>query len=197
MRKFFKWLGIVLGSLAGLVMLILLGFYISANIRLNETYSVQAQAITIPTDPDAIARGKQWVTSGVCMYCHGSDFAGTAFLDDPMLGVVPAPNLTSGIGGTGSEFTDDDWIRAIRYDINPGGKSLIIMPSRHFYYFSDNDLGDIVAYRKSLPPVDKAWPEPEFTSLGKILVGAGLLRDQLKPKKLTTAPFVRLPQWMV
>src|SRR5512139_243314 len=184
MRKFFKWLGIVLGSLVGLILLILLGFYISANIRLNKTYSVQAEAVTIPTDPESIARGKQWVTSGVCMYCHGSDLAGTAFLDDPMLGVIPAPNLTSGAGGTGSEFTDDDWVRAIRYGINPGGKSLIIMPSRHFYDFSNSNLGDIIAYLKSLPPVDKAWPEPGFTSLGKILVGAGLLGDAIEAEKI-------------
>src|SRR5512139_2276716 len=145
MRKFFKWLGIALGSLAGLILLILLGFFISASIRLNKTYSVHAEEVTIPTDPKSIARGKQWVTSGVCMYCHGSDLAGTSFLDDPMLGAVPAPNLTCGTGGTGSEFTDDDWVRAIRYGINPGGKSLIIMPSRHFYAFSDSNLSDIIA----------------------------------------------------
>jgi hypothetical protein len=184
MRNLFKWLGIVLGSLVSLILLVLLGFYINANIRLNKTYSVQAEAITIPTDPESIERGKQWVTSGVCMYCHGSDLAGTAFLDDPMIGSIPAPNLTSGTGGTGHEFTDDDWVRAIRYGINPGGKSLIIMPSSHFYYFSDGGLGDIIAYLKSLPLVDRAWPEPEFTVLGKILVGAGVMGDAIEAEKI-------------
>ena len=92
-----------------------------------------------------------------------------------MLGKIPARNLTPGKGGVGSEFTDADWVRAIRYGINPEGQSLIIMPSSYFYYFSDSDLGDIIAYLNTLPPVDKEWPAPEFTSLGKILVSAGAL----------------------
>ena len=34
------------------------------------------------------------------------------------------------------------------------GKPLVIMPPQYFNKFSDQDLGDIVAYLKSLPPVD-------------------------------------------
>jgi mono/diheme cytochrome c family protein len=184
MQKFFKWSGIVLGSLVGLILLILLGFYVSANVRLNKTYSVQAEAITIPTDPESVERGRQWVTSGVCMYCHGSDLAGTAFLDDPMLGGIPAPNLTSGTGGAGGEFTDEDWVRAIRYGVNPEGRGLIIMPSGHFYYFGDRDLGDIIAYLKSVPPVDREWPEPEFSVLGKLLVGAGVTGNIIEAERI-------------
>lgn len=184
MRKFFKWLGIVLGSLIGLILLAVAGLTISASIRLNKTYSVQADPITIPSDSASIERGRQWVTSGDCMYCHGSDLAGTAFLDDPMLGKIPARNLTPGIGGVGSTFTDADWVRAIRYGINPEGHSLIIMPSSDFYYFSDSDLGNIIAYLKSLPPVDKEWPEPEFTPLGKILASAGALGSVIEAENI-------------
>lgn len=175
MRKIFKWLGITLGGLIGLILLTILGLYISAAVRLNKTYIVRAKTITIPSDPASIERGKQWVESGACKYCHGSDLSGTAFLDDPMLGKIPARNLTPGKGGAGSEFMDADWVRAIRYGINPEGRSLIIMPSGYFYYFSDSDLGDIIAYLKSLPSVDKEWPDPEFTPFGKILVSAGAL----------------------
>lgn len=175
MRKFFKWLGIVLGSLIGLILLFLLGAYISANIRLNKPHSVPAQTIMIPTDAESIERGKHWVASGVCKHCHGSDLAGTALVDDPMIGKIAVPNLTPGKGGAGSEFTDADWVRAIRHGVDPEGHGLIIMPSNHFYYFSDRDLGDIIAYLKSVPPVDREWPEPEFSPLGKILISAGVL----------------------
>lgn len=184
MRKFFKWLGIILGSLVGLILLVLLGLYTSATFRLNKTYSIQAETIAIPTDAASLEHGRQWVESGVCAYCHGSDLAGTAFLDDPMLGTIPARNLTPGEGGAGSEFTDADWVRAIRYGISPEGRPLIIMPSSHFYYFSDSDLGDIIAYLKSIPPVDKEWTEPEFTPLGKILVGSGVMGDVLEAETI-------------
>lgn len=175
MRKFFKWLSIILGSLVGLILLVILGLYVSTSVRLNRIYSVQAETITIPADPASIERGKQWVSSGDCMYCHGSDLAGTPFLDDPMLGKIPARNLTPGKSGAGSEFTVADWVRAIRHGVNPEGHSLIIMPSSDFYYFSDRDLGDIIAYLKSLPPVDEEWPDPELSPLGKILISAGAL----------------------
>lgn len=184
MRKFFKWLGIILGSLVGLILLALFGLYDSANVRLNRIYTVQAEPITLPTDAASIERGKHWVTSGDCIYCHGSDLAGTAFFDDPMLGKIPARNLTPGKGGAGSEFTDADWVRAMRHGVNPEGHSLIIMPASDFYYFSDRDLGDIIAYLKSLLPVDKEWPDPEFTPFGKILVGAGALGKIIEAEKI-------------
>ena len=184
MRKFFKWLGIILASLIGLILLAALGLYINATVRLNKTYSVKVETITIPSDAASSARGKQWVESGPCKYCHGSDLSGTAFLDDPMLGKISARNLTPGKGGVGSEFTDADWVRAIRYGINPESQSLIIMPSSYFYYFSDNDLGDIIAYLKSLPPVDKDWPVPEFTPFGKILVSAGALGNVIEAENI-------------
>lgn len=184
MRKFFKWLGIILGSLLGLILLVLLGLYINANVRLSKAYTVQAETITIPTDSASIERGRQWVESGACKYCHGEDLAGTAFLDDPMLGKIPARNLTPGIGGVGNTFTDADWVRAIRYGVNPEGHSLIIMPSSDFYYFGDSDLGDIIAYLKSLPPVDKEWPGPEFTPLGKILASAGALGKVIEAENI-------------
>lgn len=184
MRKVFKWLGIVLGSLVGLLLLALLGFYISATLQLSKTYTVSAASITIPTDAASIERGRHWVTSGVCEYCHGPDLAGTAFVNDPMLGKIATSNLTPGKGGAGSEFTDADWVRAIRYGVAPEGRGLIIMPSSHFNSFSDRDLGDIIAYLKSVSPVDREWPEPQFAPLGKILVGAGVMGNVIEAETI-------------
>lgn len=48
------------------------------------------------------------------------------------------------------------------------------MPATDFRYFSDEDLGEIIAYVKSIPPVDKETREPSFNLLGKALVGAGV-----------------------
>jgi mono/diheme cytochrome c family protein len=184
MRKFFKWLGVVLGSLVGLVLLLLSGFYISGSIRLNKSYAVPLETITIPADAASIERGEHWVASGACIHCHGSDLAGTALLDDPAVGDVPAVNLTPGRGGAGEEFTDEDWVRAIRYGVDPEGRGLLIMPSAHFYYYSDRDLGDIIAYLKSIPPVDREWPEPELSPLGRILVGAGAFGKMIEAETI-------------
>ncbi|MFN8410817.1 MAG: c-type cytochrome [Anaerolineales bacterium] len=171
MKKFFKWLGIVLGSLLGLIVLVFLGLVFKGNSMLNKTYDVQAENITIPTDADSIARGEHWVKAE-CIGCHGDDLSGGPFFEAPF-GAIDAKNLTPGKGGAGTEFSDADWIRALRHGVNPESHSLLIMPSLYFRHYSDSDLGDIIAYLKSLPPVDKESREPSFNLLGKALLGAG------------------------
>jgi mono/diheme cytochrome c family protein len=175
MKKFFKWFGIVLGSLLGLIVLVVLGLSFKGSSMLNKTYDVQVESITIPTDAEAIARGEHWVKA-VCIGCHGDDLSGGPFFEAPF-GYIDAKNLTSGKGGEGSEFKDEDWVRALRHGVNPEGHSLLIMPSNFIRFYSDADLGDIIAYLKSMPPVDKETREPNLNLLGKTLLGAGMFGD--------------------
>ena len=63
MKKFFKWFGIVLGSLIGLIVLVFLGLMLKGNSMLNKKYDAQVETITIPTDAEAIARGEHWANS--------------------------------------------------------------------------------------------------------------------------------------
>jgi mono/diheme cytochrome c family protein len=69
-----------------------------------------------------------------------------------------ASNLTGGLGGAGDEYTDADWVRAIRYGVGPDGKPLLFMPSGEFWYLSDYDLGAVIAFVKSQPAVDNELP---------------------------------------
>ena len=177
MRKFFKWFGIILGSLLGLIVLVFLGLAFKGNSMLNKKYDVQVENVTIPTDAESIARGEHWVKA-VCIGCHGDDLSGGPFFEAPF-GYFDAINLTSGKGGVGSKLTDADWIRALRHGVSPQGDSLLIMPSNTFRFYSDADLGDIIAYVKSLPPVDKETREPSFNLLGKALMGAGMFGDSV------------------
>lgn len=172
MKKFFKWLGIVLGSLLALIVIIFLVMVLKGNASLNHSYSAPTDQITIPTDAESIARGEHWVKAE-CIGCHGDNLSGGPFFEAPF-GYIDAKNLTSGKGGIGSEFTDADWIRALRHGVSPEGKSVLIMPASDFRYFSDADLGDIIAYVKSIPPVDKETREPHLNLLGKALIGAGV-----------------------
>ena len=177
MKKFFKWFGIVLGSLLGLIVLVFLGLAFKGNSMLNKIYDVQVETIPIPTDEAAIARGEHWVMAE-CIGCHGEDLSGGPFFEAPFA-TVNAKNLTTGKGGVGSEFTDEDWVRAFRYGVGPEGNSVLIMPSHAFRFFSDVDLADIIAYLKVAPPVDKELSEPNFNILGKALLGAGAFGESV------------------
>jgi mono/diheme cytochrome c family protein len=128
--------------------------------------------VAIPKDPAAIERGKRWA-SIYCMGCHGDNLAGTVFFEDPGLGRIPATNLTGGKGGVGKTYTDADWVRAIRHGVRPDGKPLLVMPANDFYHLSDSDLGDIIAYAKSVPPVDNDLGRYNMTPMAYVLAALG------------------------
>ena len=58
------------------------------------------------------------------------------------------------------------------------------MPARNFYYLSDEDLGALIAYLKSLPPVDNELPSTAPGPLGRVMLALG----QFPPE--ATAPDV-------
>ena len=53
------------------------------------------------------------------------------------------------------------------------------MPSRISYYLSDDDLADLIAYLKSLPPVDNEPPKAGLGPLGRVMMTLGQLPSEL------------------
>jgi mono/diheme cytochrome c family protein len=98
---------------------------------------------------------------------------GKVFFEDPEIGKIYSPNLTRGKGGVGSNYTDEDWIRAIRHGINPKGNALLIMPSADFSAMSQHDLYDLIAYLKHAPPVDNIKGENNIPFFTKVLLQLG------------------------
>jgi mono/diheme cytochrome c family protein len=182
MKKILKFIGIALGSLVGLVLLFALVMYAKTRMEFNKTYDVKVEAVTIPTDAASINFGKH-LAIVLCMECHGDDLGGVPNWNViPGLAVISTPNLTSGNGGAGREFNDADWVRVLRHGVIPEGRSVFIMPANEFYYLSDKDLGDLLAYVKSVPPVDKEVPDPhaKFTFAGNVLYGIGAFGNLLR-----------------
>jgi mono/diheme cytochrome c family protein len=173
-----RWLGRILIALVGLVLVAIAGAYLASNARLNKSYTIpqQSLALAIPSDRASIERGKHLVVAlAKCVDCHADNLAGgKMFLDVPPFRVV-APNLTRGQGGVGGQLADADWVRAIRHGIAPDGRSLLVMPAEDFNNLTDTDLADIVAYIKSVPPVDNQLPGSELRPLGYALFAAGQL----------------------
>lgn len=179
MKKFFKWIGIVLGGLVALMLLAGLVLYPIGMKSFTKTYpNFTVETINIPADADAINRGEHIATIWGCTRCHGEDLSGMMIKNDPLSGLVPllgtisAPNLTSGNGGIATSYTDEDWIRAIRHGVMPEGEGEVLM----FDYskMSDRDLGDLVAYLKQIPPSDSNFPETNYGPLVPIFSEIGL-----------------------
>jgi mono/diheme cytochrome c family protein len=192
MKKVFKWIGIVLGSLVGLILLAALTLFLMGSARLNKTYDVPPSNLTIPTDAASIARG-QHIAETLCEGCHGADLSGINnwFAAGP-LGTIDSANLTSGKGGVGQTFTDEDFVRAIRHGIDLKGKPTFMPAVVSTSYMSDEDLAAVIAYVKSVPPVDHITNGKHFTPLAKIMLAAGMI-GKLPAEEVSHAVHVTAP----
>lgn len=155
MKSALKWIGLIAGTLLGLLILGVLALYMSGRSRLYKKYDVSVRSVFIPSDAEALKEGKRIFQYRGCEACHGEQLQGLVYMDNPALGQVITPNLTIGKGGIGSLRTDLDLVRSIKHGIRPDGTPLLFMPSTEFYFLSDADLGKVLAYIRSLPPVDK------------------------------------------
>ncbi len=183
MRRALKWIGI---GMAGLLVLLGMGVaavYAISTSRFNRTYEVDVSPIQIPTDEEAIAFGEHLANIRGCKGCHGEDLSGQIEFQDPMVGVIANANLTGGEGSEVIQYSAADWDRAIRHGIGPDGKPLIIMPSQQHYVMSDEDLGALLAYIQSLPPVDNELPDLELALIPRLMYVAGPM-DFLVPAEL-------------
>jgi cytochrome c553 len=174
MRKVLKWIGIVIGGLLALIVIVVVAIYVIAEERIKRTYDITPEVVEIPQEV-AVER-EQWplMLIDFCTECHGPTLSGQVIEDDPLFGTLVSENITAGEGGIGSSYTDLDWIRALRHGIDQEGKPLIVMPSQVFAMLSDQDLGQIIAYVKSMPPVDNNPADPVLGPLARVFLVAGL-----------------------
>lgn len=144
--------------------------------RMNARVEVSDPAPVVATDSATIARGSYLVRAiAKCADCHDTDMGGKLAIDAGPVGQMWAPNLTSGAGGVGATLSDADFIRAIRHGVGREGRKLLFMPSAVWPDMADEDVTAIVAYLRSLPPVDRAVPAPVVRPLGRVLYLAGQL----------------------
>jgi mono/diheme cytochrome c family protein len=169
MRKVLKWVGIVIGVLIGVVIAAAVLLYFVGGVKLNKTRQVTPLAMNIHNDEAALSRGEHLVKAA-CASCHGMDLSGAPFIADPAIGTIYAANIS----GLGERRTDEELVLAIRHAIGQGGRQLAIMPSESFIHFSEEDLGAVIAYLKTVPRTGEDTPEPKLAPMGQIMLAAGM-----------------------
>lgn len=173
--KILKWIGIVLGSLIGLVLVMGMVMFLLGNARFNKTYEFPSSEIVLPTDEASLELGKHRVES-LCAGCHGPDLSGIEnWFNSPPLGSVDSANLTSGKGGVGATYTDEDYVNAIRHGIDSEGKPIFMPAVLSTAYLSNEELGAIIAYIRTVPPVDHETNGENLSPVAKIMLTAGIL----------------------
>jgi cytochrome c553 len=170
MRRWIRRLGLAVGGLVGLVLLVVVVLCVMSYVRQQRTYALVIPPLAIPSDSAAVRRGQHLVTAvGFCTDCHATDLGGKVMVDRLLTGRLAAANLTGGTGGLGTNYSDEDLIRAIRHGVGRNGKPLIFMPAQLFQHLSDADLGALIAYLHTLPPVSRTLPRPRIGPLFRVM----------------------------
>lgn len=176
MSRGVRMAGFGVGGIVVILLMALGGVYGFSQSHFNETYSIDPSPLTVEDmaeGGDFLARGEHVVRTRGCMDCHGEDMGGYEMADDPVVGTLWGSNLTPGEGGVGDEYSETDWVRAIRHGVGPDGKPLLFMPAHEFWVMSDNDVAAVIAYLESLPPVDRVTPPTKAGPLARVLYLAG------------------------
>ncbi len=162
-----KWVGIGLGALIGAAALFM---------ATKSPAARPAPDLKADSTPAAVERGQYLFEHQLgCGECHterdwtryggpakGALGGGTASCWGEGYGLpgeVCFPNLTSGKGGL-KDWSDGEIARAIREGVDKDGQVLFpLMPYENYQVLSDADVTAVIAYLRSLPPVDAERPK--------------------------------------
>jgi hypothetical protein len=105
-------------------------------------------------------RGLMVVTANSCAtatLCHGADLGGSNTIPVPGTRVFPqnvTPDVQTGIGG----WTDAQIEAAVRTGVDASGRTLCPTMPR-FTTLTAQQMADLIAYLRSVPPVNREVPE--------------------------------------
>ena len=151
MRTVLKWLGRGAMALVVLLVVALAVVYVESERLLRLTYDVPVTEFVIPDDSASILEGGRLARILGCYNgCHGSEAQGELFVDEFLFATIKSPDLTRVV----ATMSPGELKRVIRRGVRANGKSVLGMPAESFYHLTDEDLGSILAFLKSLPPSD-------------------------------------------
>ncbi len=168
MKLFLK----IILSIIGLLLILLIGGFVYINNFLPNVKP--AQDIRINSNPEMIERGKYLANHvTLCMDCHaerdwryfsgppknGTLGAGGDVFDENMgfPGTFFAKNITP---YALKNWTDGEIYRALTVGVNKNGEPLFpLMPYINYHILDPEDLKSIIAYIRTLKPIEKNIPE--------------------------------------
>lgn len=174
-----RWLRVLVWGLGSLVLLaaaaLATGLFLAER-KMQRQVVLKVAPLPYRNDAAALERGRYLYASRGCTDCHGSAGSGRTFVDDGAL-VIAGPNITTGPGGVVAAYGPADWVRSIRHGVDPRGRPLLIMPSEDYNRFTDEDLGALIAYLRSLPPAPGQGAIVKLPLPVKALYGFGAIQD--------------------
>ncbi len=173
-KKAFKWLVI---ALLVVVFLALGGFVTVAGLsksRVGHEYALETFELPEAEGSGDLAEGERLYRAWGCIDCHGEDLGGKLAFEGGPLGTSHGTNLTTGEHGIGGDYTDEDMVRALVSGVRPDGTPLLFMPSHEYRNFPDAQIAQLIAYIRTVEPVDREPGESRIGPVGRILHVSGM-----------------------
>lgn len=198
------WVKILGGLGAGLLALVLLAVSFMGVRGIAAVYfpgAPEAPNLSVAGTPEQVARG-EYLVSLSCIGCHGAvDDGGNPGGEPPLsggwniaaaegfgfMGDMVTENLTP--GGRLAEYSDGELFRVLRHSINKDGQKLGFMDFLTYKELSDEDTEAIIAYMRSLPPVQSsAATGDKLNFIGIVLMGSGMFPPSASGEESVQAP---------
>ncbi len=167
LRRWVPYAGQLALAIAVLTALAVSLVYIATEPQLRRTYDVPLREVAVPGDTASIADGRRLATIRGCYDgCHGKGVSGGELWNEPWVYRIVAPDLTRVVASQ----SDSELERVIRHGVRQDGRTTWGMPSIMFYHLSDEDLGKIIAFLRSLPTGNGPDAEVHLGPLGRFAI---------------------------
>lgn len=177
-----RWIVRGLIVLVAVLLLALVVVYAGSEWVIRKGHAVPTANIAIPRDAASTVEGARVARIASCRECHAANGQGKVLFEDPMLGRIASPALAR----VAATMTDAELVRAIRHGVKKDGSSLFIMPSHALGHLSDQDVGRVVAWIRTLKPgPEDSQATMSYGPLGRALILAGKLPSMASSAKLS------------
>ncbi len=166
-----RWTALGAAGVAVLAFAAVAGASLKWRAHARRTYAVPP--VELAGTRGRAARGEYLVmVSAGCVECHGDDLAGGVVAEDPVAGHIYGSNITP---AALRDWTDGEVARAIHDGVRKDGRSVLIMPSETYQYFSREDVADMVAFLRRVKPVPRPSRVSRVGPLIKVIWSTGTM----------------------
>ncbi len=171
MRKFLKWMGIVVAGLAGLLLLGYAWVFFASERALARQFAVvDEKALIIPSDAVSIAEGQRIAQLAGCQHCHGEQLAGALVEEIPNLIRLVASNASVKLPA----YSDAQLATLLRKGVKPDKQSVLFMPSEMYRHLADEDLARLIGWLRTVPAtLEGVQEKTQLHAIGRLLLAKG------------------------
>ena len=173
MAKALRWAGYLLAIIVALLLLAAAWIWIASNRALGTRVDALPEKLVQPTAAQ-LADGPRQLRVLGCVSCHGEQLQGKPFIDDAKVAVLNASNLTLVV----AKASDQQLAQAIRQGIGYDGRPLVVMPSEHYQFMTDQEVAAVIAAIRKMPRAGKEQPAVKVGPIGRFALATGRLPVQ-------------------